>query len=131
MASQSLQSKKNRLKIQELSQQPLVTVRFPTVQPEWAFELIITGLDNYDATVLDNYFSKSYVRDGQTLWVSQSYRCYCFLMEDWDATLQVLRDKDKLEARCSTSLHNIGFPRLIFEAITANKFHESIVSAIT
>ena len=72
-SAQSLQSKK----IQELSQQPLVIDRFPTVQPEWAFELIITGLDNYDATVkavLDNYFSKSYVRDGQTLWVSQSYR---------------------------------------------------------
>ena len=51
-------------------------------------------------------------------------------MEDWDATLQVLRDKDKLEARCSTSLHNVGFPPLIFEANTADKFHESIVSAI-
>ena len=55
---------------------------------------------------------------------------YCFMMEDWDATLQVLRDKDKFEARCSTSLHNIGFPPLIFEANTADKFHESIVSAI-
>ena len=55
---------------------------------------------------------------------------YCFMTEDWDATLQVLRDKDKLEARCSTSLHNIGFPPLIFEANTADKFHESIASAI-
>jgi hypothetical protein len=39
-------------------------------QPEWAFELIITGLDNYDysiKSVLDNYFRKNYVRDGQKL----------------------------------------------------------------
>ena len=48
---------------------------------------------------------------------------YCFMMEDWDATLQVL-------TRCSTSLHNVGFPPLIFEANTADKFHESISSAM-
>ena len=74
------------------------------VQPEWAFELIVTGIDNYNAMVkiaLDNYFSKNYTEDGETLWyrsclVDDAY--YCFMMKDWNATLQVLQDKDKFMA---------------------------------
>jgi hypothetical protein len=76
-------------------------------QPEWAFELIVTGLDNYDAMVkmvLDDYFSKKYVQDGQTLWywsrfIDEAY--YCFMMRD------------------------LSCPRQIYEVNAAGGFHES------
>ena len=99
--ARTLQNRKS-LKIPKLSKHPLIVDRFPCVQPKWAFELIIMGLDNYDASVkmvLDDYFSKNYVEDGQTLWyrsriVDDAY--YCFMMKNWDATLQVFRIRTSL-----------------------------------
>ena len=133
-SAQSVQSK-NSLKIPILSE-PLVIDRFHTVQPEWAFELIITGLNAFPNTTavtvknfLDTHFRRSYVLDGQTLWhrsrlVDDAY--YCFMMKDWDATLQVLKDKDYFEARCGRTL---SIPRLIFEFNGAGGFHKSIARA--
>ena len=136
-SAQSLQSKKT-LKIPILAEHLLIIDRssFPTVQPEWAFELIITGLDIYDDAnvikmVLDKYFCESYVQDGQTQWhhsriVDDVY--YCLVMRDWDATRQVLKDKDKFEERFSMMLPYLGFPRLIFEFNSAGGLHKSIAS---
>ena len=78
---------------------------------------------------LDDYFSKNYTQDGETLWyrshlVDDVY--YCFMMKDWNATLQVLQDKDKFKARCGMTLSNLGFLRQIHNVNTASGFHESM-----
>ena len=120
------------MKIPRLAKHPLLIDRFLIVQPEWAFELIITSLDNYDPTVkmvLDDYFCRTYTRDGQMLWfrsriVDNSY--YCFTMKDWDVTLQVLQDKDRFKVKCSQTLPNLGFPQQIYEVNMAGRFHETI-----
>ena len=60
--AQNLRNRKS-IKIPKLSKHPLLIDRFALVQPEWAFELIITGIDHYDATVktvLDDSSGKPY-----------------------------------------------------------------------
>ena len=124
--------KKKSIKIVKLSKSPLEIDTFPVVQPDWAFELIITGLDHYDSSVkqtLDDYFSKNYTADGQSLWhcsriVDEAY--YCFIMTDWNATVQVLQDKEKFEAKCAPSVPNLGYPRLVYEVNTTGAFHDSV-----
>ena len=120
------------VKIPKLGKNPLEIDQFPVVQPEWAFELIITGLDHYDSSMkftLDEYFSRNYTSDGSTLWyrsriVNESY--YCFVMKDWTATAQVLQDKDRFETMCSLTTPNLGFPRLIYDVNTAGAWNDSI-----
>ena len=131
---QSAENFRNRksIKLPKFAKHPLLIDSFTVVQPEWAHELIITGIDHYDGTVkfvLDDYFSRTYMRNDVTLWhrsriVDDAY--YCFIMKDWEATSQVLRDKDRFEAKCSTTLPNLGFPRQIYELNTSGGFHESI-----
>ena len=124
--------KKKSVKLLKLSNNPLEIDSFPVVQPEWAFELIITGLDHYDSSVkqtLDDYFSKNYTVDGQSRWhcsriVDEAY--YCFVMTDWSATVQVLQDKEKFEARCAQTVPNLGYPRLIYDVNTTGAFHDSV-----
>lgn len=124
--------KKKSVKIGKLSKSPLEIDVFPVVQPDWAFELIITGLDHYDSSVkqtLDDYFSKNYTADGQSLWhcsriVDEAY--YCFIMTDWNATVQVLQDKEKFEVRCAPSVPNLGYPRLVYDVNTTGAFHDSV-----
>lgn len=124
--------KKKSVKIGKLSKSPLEIDSFPVVQPEWAFELIITGLDHYDSSVkqtLDDYFSKNYMANGRTLWhcsriVDEAY--YCFVMTDWSATVQVLQDRENFEARCAQTVPNLGYPRLIYDVNTSSAFHDSI-----
>ena len=129
--AKNLRNRKS-LKIPNLRKLPLLLDRFPTVQPEWAYELMIMGIEHYDASVkvvLDEYFSRTYIRDGQTLWhcsriVDDAY--YCFIMKDWESMSQVLREKDKFEAMCSKELPNLSLPRQIFAVNTAGAFHDSI-----
>ena len=62
---------KRTVKIPKLSKHPIEIAQFPVVVPEWAFEIIITGLDHYDSSIkftLDEYFSRNYTSDGNTLW---------------------------------------------------------------
>jgi hypothetical protein len=133
--ARSLRNKRT-LKIPKLGRNPLTMQSFACVEPEWAFELIVTGLDEYDTSVkmvLDDYFSKSYTQEGKTLWhrsriVDDAH--YCFMMKDWDATLQVLQDNDKFEARCRSTLPKLGFPRQIYEVNAAGAFRESIAKKV-
>lgn len=123
---------KKTIKITKLSKHPIEIDQFPVVQPEWAFELIITGLDHYDSSMkftLDEYFSCNYMSNGMTLWyhsriVNESY--YCFVMKDWNATAQVLQDKERFEALCSSTTPNLGFPRLVYEVNMMGAWNDSI-----
>jgi hypothetical protein len=48
------------------------------------------------------------------------------MMKDWNATVQVLQEKDKFAARCGTTLPNLSFPCQIYKINTMGGFHESI-----
>jgi hypothetical protein len=78
---------------------------FQVIQPEWPFELAVTGLDNYDPTLslsLDQFFIRNFLDkdSGNTLWHRSRVvdGVYIMMMKDWQATHSVLQAKSLFES---------------------------------
>jgi hypothetical protein len=73
------------------------------LEPQWAFELVITGISRYDHEIvyaLDQYIHHTFV-DAEKNSLLQGMRtqddCYRFTMRDWQATKEVILKAESIE----------------------------------
>src|ERR1700722_17582324 len=93
----------NGITIPILSPHPLPTYPFCQLEPQWAFELVITGISRYDHEIvyaLNQYIHHTFI-DTEKNTLLQGTRtlddCYCFTMRDWQATSYVILKAESIE----------------------------------
>lgn len=139
-----LQYEKDTSRLEELA--PLSIPNFPNpitisrsfkqIEPIYAFELVITGIGDFDqsfTTTLDNFFFHRYKTENTSLWVSSrtpERDVYCFLMADWTATKKVLDDSECFRNIITTKNPGVFPPRLLWQVNTESTWTRSSGSSI-
>jgi len=99
---------------------PSPSTRYPfrQLEPQWAFELVITGISRYDHEIvyaLDQYLHHTFV-DAENKTLLQSTRThddyYCFTMRDWQATKEVILKAESIEGHFAQQ--KLSKPTLVY-----------------
>jgi len=94
---------KDKLQAIENESHPLPAYLFHQLEPQWAFELVITGISHYDHEIvyaLDQYIHHTFVDAERNSLLQGSCTqddYYCFTMRDWQATKEVILQARSIE----------------------------------
>jgi hypothetical protein len=109
----------NGITIPSISPHTLPAYPFHQLEPQWAFELVITGISRYDQEIvytLNQYIHHTFVdADKKTLLLGTRTidDFYCFTMRDWQATKEVIAQAESIEKHFV--LQKLSKPTLIYQ----------------
>jgi hypothetical protein len=109
----------NGITIPAISPHPLLAYPFRQLEPQWAFELVITGISRYDHEIvyaLDQYIHHTFVDEGKNSLLQGTRThddCYCFTMRDWQATRDVILQAESIENHFAQQ--KLSKPTLVYQ----------------
>jgi hypothetical protein len=98
---------------------PLPAYLFHQLEPQWAFELVITGISRYDHEIvyaLDQYIHHTFIDAERNSLLQSSCtqdNYYCFTMQDWQATKEVILQAGSIENHFAQQ--KLSKPMLIYQ----------------
>jgi hypothetical protein len=114
--------------VTSISPHPLPAYSLRQLEPQWAFELVITGILCYDHKIvyaLDQYIHHTFI-DVERKSLLQGSRtlddCYCFTMHNWQATKEVILQAESIEKHFSQQ--RLSKPTLIYQHNMGGTFVE-------
>jgi hypothetical protein len=114
--------------VTSISPHPLPAYPLCQLEPQWAFELVITGILGYDHEIvyaLDQYIHHTFIDMEKKSLLQGSCTlddCYRFTMRNWQATKEVILQAESIEKHFS--LQRLSKPTLIYQHNMGGTFIE-------
>jgi hypothetical protein len=109
----------DNITIHSISPHPLPAYPFHQLEPQCAFKLVITGISCYDHKIvyaLNQYIHHTFIDVEKSSLLHGMHTqddCYCFTMQDWQATKEVILQAESVESHFAQQ--KLSKPTLVYQ----------------